>query len=90
MVLAAFDPPAVVARTDINPSAAPERGPYRGMPPVSGASIQRTAWHVRLSDLPDPHSGDLIVVGADSFTIQGEPVRDREQLIWTLDLRPTV
>jgi hypothetical protein len=24
-----------------------------------------------------------------SFTIQGEPVRDRERLIWSLDLRPT-
>ena len=43
---------------------------------------------VRVSDLPDPRPGDLIVIGADSFTIQGEPVRDRERLIWTLDLRP--
>ena len=44
---------------------------------------------VRASDLPDPHPGDLIVIGADSFTIQGEPVRDRERLIWSLDLRPS-
>ena len=44
---------------------------------------------VRLSDLPDPHPGDLIVIGADSFTIQGEPIRDRERLIWSLDLRPS-
>jgi hypothetical protein len=44
---------------------------------------------VRVSDLPDPRPGDLIVIGADSFTIQGEPVRDRERLIWTLDLRPS-
>lgn len=44
---------------------------------------------VRVSDLPDPHPGDLIVIGTDSFTIQGEPVRDRERLIWTLDLRPS-
>ena len=44
---------------------------------------------VRVSDLPDPRTGDLIVIGADSFTIQGEPVRDRERLIWTLDLRPS-
>lgn len=42
---------------------------------------------VRVSDLPDPRSGDLIVIGADSFTIQGEPVRDRERLVWSLDLR---
>lgn len=43
---------------------------------------------VRLSDLPAPRPGDLIVIGADSFMIQGEPIRDRERLIWTLDLRP--
>ena len=42
---------------------------------------------VRLSDLPDPRPGDLIVIATDSFTIQGEPIRDRERLIWSLDLR---
>ena len=44
---------------------------------------------VRVSDLPEPRTGDLIVIGADSFIIQGEPVRDRERLIWSLDLRPS-
>ena len=42
-----------------------------------------------MSDLPAPRPGDLIVIGADSFTIQGEPTRDRERLIWSLDLRPS-
>jgi hypothetical protein len=45
---------------------------------------------VRVSDLSDPRPGDLIVIGAESFTVQGEPTRDRERLIWTLDLRPSV
>lgn len=44
---------------------------------------------VRVSDLPDPRPNDLIVIGAGSFTVQGEPMRDRERLIWTLDLRPS-
>lgn len=44
---------------------------------------------VRVDDLPDPRPGDLIVIGADSFTVQGEPMRDRERLVWTLDLRPS-
>ena len=44
---------------------------------------------VRVSDLPDPRPDDLIVIGTDSFTIQGEPVRDSDRLIWTLDLRPS-
>ena len=43
----------------------------------------------QVSDLPDPRPGDLLVIGTDSFTIQGEPVRDRERLIWSLDLRPS-
>ena len=44
---------------------------------------------VRVSDLSDPRPGDLIVIGTESFTIQGEPVRDSDRLIWTLDLRPS-
>ena len=44
---------------------------------------------VRVSDLPDPRPGDLIVIGTDSFVIQGEPLRDRDRLLWTLDLRPS-
>ena len=44
---------------------------------------------VRVSELPEPRTGDLIVIGVDSFTIQGEPTRDRERLIWSLDLRPS-
>lgn len=44
---------------------------------------------VRVSDLPEPRSGDLLVIGADSFILQGEPIRDRERLVWTLDLRPS-
>jgi hypothetical protein len=44
---------------------------------------------VRVYDLPDPRPGDLIVIGAESYTIQGEPLRDRERLIWSLDLQPS-
>ncbi len=43
---------------------------------------------VRVADLPSPRPGDVIVIGADSHVIQGEPLRDRERLIWTLDLKP--
>ena len=44
---------------------------------------------VRVSDLPEPRAGDLIVIGAESYTVQGEPTRDRERLVWSLDLRPS-
>lgn len=43
---------------------------------------------IRVSDLSDPRPGDLIVIGADSFTIQGEPIRDCDRLIWTVELVP--
>ena len=46
-----------------------------------------TVVDVRVADLPVPRPGDVIVIGADSHVIQGEPLRDRERLIWTLDLR---
>jgi len=48
-----------------------------------------TVVDVRVADLPDPRPGDLIVIGTDSFVVQGEPVRDRERLVWSLDLRPS-
>jgi len=47
-----------------------------------------TTVDVRVSELADPRPGDLIILGTESFVIQGEPVRDAERLIWALDLRP--
>ena len=32
--------------------------------------------------------GDRIEIDGEAFLIQGEPVRDRERLVWTVDLRP--
>ena len=43
---------------------------------------------IRVSDIPDPRPGDLIVIGTESFAIQGEPIRDRDRLIWTVELVP--
>ena len=66
------------------------RGPDRVTDFGAGRFVSDTTMvDVRVSDLPDPRPGDLIVIGADSFILQGEPVRDRERLIWSLDLRPS-
>jgi len=48
-----------------------------------------TTVDVRVIELADPQPGDLIILGTDSFVIQGEPTRDAERLVWTLDLRPS-
>ena len=47
-----------------------------------------TTVDVRMADLADPRPGDLIILGAASFVIQGEPARDSERLIWTAELVP--
>ena len=43
---------------------------------------------LRVAEVPAPRPGDRIEIDSDAFLIQGEPVRDRERLVWTVDLRP--
>jgi len=43
---------------------------------------------VRTSEVPNPRPGDTLEIEGESFVIQGEPVRDSERLVWTLDTRP--
>ena len=43
---------------------------------------------VMAAETPSIQSGDRIVIGGETFEVQGEPIRDRERLIVTLDLRP--
>jgi hypothetical protein len=41
-----------------------------------------------VAEVPNPRPGDRIEIDAEAFLIQGEPIRDRERLVWTVDLRP--
>ena len=43
---------------------------------------------VRVVDIPDPRPQEQILIGEQTFLIQGEPRRDRERLIWTIDINP--
>ena len=43
---------------------------------------------VRVADIPDPRPQEQILIGEETFLIQGEPRRDRERLIWTIELAP--
>ena len=43
---------------------------------------------VRVSDLPNPRPQEQIQVGDETFLIQGEPVRDRDRLLWTIEAAP--
>jgi hypothetical protein len=49
---------------------------------------ESTRLDLRTSEVQNPKPGDRIEIDGEAFLIQGEPVRDRERLIWTLDLRP--
>ncbi len=44
---------------------------------------------VRVSEMADPKPGDGIAIGAENLKIQGEPKRDRDRLLWTLELVST-
>jgi len=43
---------------------------------------------LRVSEVANPRPGDRLEIDGDAFLIQGEPTRDAEQLIWTIDVHP--
>jgi hypothetical protein len=49
---------------------------------------ETTRFDVRVSEVAAPRPGDRLILDGDTFVVQGEPVRDRERLVWTLDTRP--
>ena len=50
---------------------------------------ETTRFDVRVAVVANPRPGDRIILDGETFAVQGEPVRDREQLIWMLDVRPS-
>ncbi len=49
---------------------------------------ETTRFDLRVAEVASPRPGDRVVVAGEAFIVQGEPVRDRERLVWTLDVRP--
>ena len=43
---------------------------------------------VRVSDCPELAAGDRFEIAGEIFTVQGAPQRDRERLVWTVELLP--
>jgi len=50
---------------------------------------ETSLFDLRVSEVPSPRPGDTLEVDGETFVVQGEPVRDSERLIWTLDARPS-
>ena len=49
---------------------------------------ETTRVDLQVAEVANARPGDRIEIEGDAFLIQGEPVRDRERLVWTVDLRP--
>ena len=49
---------------------------------------ETTRIDLRVAEVPTPRPGDRIELDGEAFLIQGESVRDRERLVWTVALRP--
>lgn len=43
---------------------------------------------IRVGAIPVPQPDEQILIGDETFLIQGAPRRDRERLVWTLELVP--
>ena len=49
---------------------------------------ETTRIDLRVSEVANPRPGDRIEIDGEAFLVQGEPLRDRERLVWTVELRP--
>jgi hypothetical protein len=47
-----------------------------------------TVFEIMVSAVLTPAEDDTITMGGETFVIQGEPKRDAERLIWSINTRP--
>jgi hypothetical protein len=51
---------------------------------------ETATFELRASEAADPRPGGQLILGAETFILQGEPERrDPDRLVWSLDARPT-
>jgi len=43
---------------------------------------------VRTSEIAKPAEGDTLEIGGVTYVILGEPLRDSDRLVWTIEARP--
>lgn len=53
-----------------------------------GLVSETMRFDVRVSELPALRPDEQILIGEETFLIQGEPIRDRKRLIWTIEATP--
>lgn len=47
----------------------------------------QTIMDVMVEDAPTIAPGDILIADGEWFVVQSEPIRERQRLVWTLDLR---
>lgn len=50
---------------------------------------ETTIVDIRVNEAPTLAEGDTIEVDGEALIVQGEPLRDAERLVWTVDTRPS-
>jgi hypothetical protein len=55
---------------------------------VTRLRSETTVFELRTSEVPSPAEGDTLSVGGIGYAVQGEPIRDAERLVWTIEARP--
>ena len=48
---------------------------------------ETTRLDLRVAEVANPRPGDRVEIEGEACRVQGEPVRDRERLVWTVNLR---
>jgi hypothetical protein len=49
---------------------------------------ETAVFDLRVSDVESPRPGDRLTVDGSEYVVQGEPARDPERLVWTLETYP--
>lgn len=49
---------------------------------------ETAVFDLRVSEVAAPRPGDRLTVDGAEYVVQGEPVRDPERLVWTLETYP--
>ncbi len=50
--------------------------------------VPAAMFDLRIAEAPSLAGGDTLEIDGTLFIVQGEPVRDAEQLVWTVEARP--
>jgi hypothetical protein len=49
---------------------------------------ESSTFDVRVAEVANPRPADTLEIDGEIFVVQGEPVRDTERLVWSVDTRP--